>query len=123
MGLNGNGFVRDMDLYNDDYFSEHYNSLMKTGYSRRLIKLSNIIGEFYSECDYVLYGNKRCFLYNRKILIRNRSNLIYLVLNVDSDKNISSTKMFETYESYESYVKKRLECKLRLYGNLRGTKL
>lgn len=107
-GLNGNGVVRDVDFYNDDYFSEHYISLMRTEYCESLLKVSNIIDEFYRECDYVLFNNKMCFLYKRGILVRNRSNCIYLIINVDNEKNISSTKTFDTYKSYEDYIKKDL---------------
>ena len=108
LGLNGNGVIRDIDLYNDDYFLQHYNSLLKTKYSKRLAKLSNIIDDFYSECDHVLYNNKICFLYKRGVLVKNRNNRIYLIINVDNDKNVSNTKLFYTYKSYEDYIKKDL---------------
>lgn len=105
LGLNGNGVVRDIDFHDDDYFLEHYNSLMKTEYSERLMKLSNTIDGFYSECDYVSYNNKICFLYKRRMSIKNRSNCIYLIINVDSDNNITKTELFETYEQYEYYIR------------------
>lgn len=105
LGLNGNGVVRDIDFYNDDYFLEHYSSLIKTEYSEKVLVLSNIIDNFYGECDYVLYNDKICFLYKRGTLVKNRGNCIYLIINVDSDKNIRSTNFFGTHKDYEDYVR------------------
>lgn len=109
LGINGNGYVRDYDFFNDNQFTLHVDSLSKSELKNALQERLKIMNILYEECDTIIFQGKSLYAYKKGILIKERNNCIYVLLKINDRNNILNKLVFDSYNSFCNYIMKELD--------------